>query len=157
MREAMARQGPPDGGPMGPGTGGARIGGGPPGSLPDGDGDPREAMRPIFEPSEALTITQSEQEIVIDETYGRSRTLHPNGKKYKADNGTSEVKSEWKNGRLIVETKRDRGGKIVETWERSVTGTRLTATYKIEGGFGPSLTLRRVYGRSPASVPIQTR
>jgi hypothetical protein len=149
MREAMERQGPPDGGPMGPGMGG------PPGPLPDGD--PREAMQPIFEPSEELTITQSEQNVVIDEMYGRSRTLHPNGKKYKADNGTSEVKSEWKDGRLIVETKHDRGRKTVETWERSVTGRRLTATYKITGGFGPSLTLRRVYERAPASVPSEPR
>ena len=120
--------------------------GDPTGSLPDD----QEAMRPILEPAETLTITQSEREVAIDETFGRSRTLHPDGKKRKADNGTSEVKARWKNGSLVVETRRDRGRKIVETWQRSVDGTRLTATYKIEGPSGPALTLKRVYTLSPA-------
>ncbi len=140
MREAMERRQPRERDPRGPDPGG------PVGSLPDD----QEAMRPILEPTEALTITQSEREVAIDETFGRSRTLRPDGKERKADNGTSEVKVRWKNGSLVVETRRDRGRKIVETWQRSVDGTRLTATYRIERPSGPALTLKRVYTLSPA-------
>ena len=59
----------------------------------------------------------------MDEKFGRLRRLRPDGKKYKADNGASEIKSFWKEGRLVVETRRARGSSI-ETWERVPDGSR---------------------------------
>jgi hypothetical protein len=138
MREAMekgAGQGsrPPGGGGMG------------------GDDDPSQAMRAILEPAEALVITQTEAEIAVEEEFGETRHLHPDGKKYKTDNGASEIKVSWKEGRLVVETTRGRGGRVVETWERVPDGSQLIVNVKVEGGFGPGLTLRRVYDRQGGS------
>jgi hypothetical protein len=161
MREGMERGGGPGGGrppgggggmggPGGGGTGGPGGGGrmGPPPGGMGGDDDPREAMRAIMEPSEELTIAQTEAEIEVEEKFGATRRLHPDGKRYKTDNGTSEIKAFWKQGQLVVETKRARGGRVVETWERIPDGSRLIVNVKIEGGFGPGLSLKRIYDRA---------
>jgi hypothetical protein len=118
----------------------------PPGAT--GDDDARESMRGIIEPAEELTITQSGSEIVVDEKFGRTRHLHPDGKKYKTDNGAAEMKTSWKEGKLVVETKSGRGGSVAETWEAAPDGSQLTVNVRLEGGFGPSVTLKRVYGRA---------
>lgn len=170
MREAMEKGGEAGGGrpPMGPGgggmggpsgggTGGPRGGGGgqvgaPQGGM-GGDDDTREAMKAIFEPAEELTLRQTGTEIVVDEKFGSTRRLHPDGKKYKTDNGTSDIKTSWKEGRLLVETKRARGGSVIETWELVPDGSRIILNVKIEGGFGPSVTLKRVYDRAPTDRP----
>jgi hypothetical protein len=147
MREGMEKRGGPSGGPpMGPGGGGGMRG-------PGGGGadDPREAMRALFEPAEELTVTQSESEIAVDEKFGRLRRLHPDGKKYKTDNGTAEIKSYWKDGKLVVETKRNRGASAIETWERVPDGSRLIVNVRLEGGPGPKLELKRIYDLAPAA------
>jgi len=106
--------GGPGGGMGGPGGGGGGRMGPPPGM--GGDDDSREAMRAIMEPAEELAIAQTGTEIAVDEKFGRTRRLHPDGKKYKTDNGASDIKTSWKEGRLLVETKGSRGGGVVETW-----------------------------------------
>ena len=102
----------------------------------------------IFEPAEELVIAQTETEIAVEEKFAETRHLHPDGKKYKTDNGASEIKVSWKEGQLVIETKRARGGRVVETWERIPDGSRLIVNVKMEGGFGPGLTLKRVYDRA---------
>ena len=139
--------GGPGGGMGGPGGGGGGGRMGPPPGGMGGDEDPREAMRAIMEPSEELVIGQTETEIAMDEKFGRTRRLHPDGKKYKTDNGASEIKASWKDGKLLVETKRARGGSVLETWEPVPDGSRLIVNVKMEGGFGPGLALKRVYDR----------
>ena len=138
--------GGPGGGMGGPGGGGGRMGP-PPGGM-GGDDDPREAMRAVFEPAEELVIEQTETEITVEEKFAETRHLHPDGKKYKTDNGASEIKASWKEGQLVIETKRSRGGRVVETWERIPDGSRLIVNVKMEGGFGPGLALKRVYDRA---------
>ena len=128
------------GGPMGP----------PPGGL--GDDDTRESMRAILEPAEELTIEQGASEVTIDERFGRMRRLHPDGKKYKTDNGASDIKTSWKEGKLLVETKPARGGSVIETWELVPDASRIIVNVKMEGGFGPGLTLKRVYDRAEGSA-----
>jgi hypothetical protein len=144
--------GPGGGGMGGPGGGGGMggRGGGRTGPPPDAgdDNESREAMRALLEPAEELTITATEAEIVIAELYGTTRNLHPNGKPYKTDNGTAEIKALWKEGKLVVEKKDPRGGKLVETWERVAEGNRILVDVKLEGGFGPALVLKRVYDRA---------
>jgi hypothetical protein len=130
------------------GTGGR--GGGPMGSPPGGmgDDDARESMRAIFEPAEELAVTQTATEVAVDEKFGRTRRLHPDGKKYKTDNGASEIKTAWKEGKLVVETKRDRGMGVIETWELVPDASRIIVNVKMQGGFGPSVTLKRIYDRA---------
>jgi hypothetical protein len=158
MREAREKGGGPGGGrPPGGGGGMGGPGGGgrmgpPPGGM-GGDDDSREAMRAIVEPSEELTIAQTETELEVEEKFGAARRLHPDGKRYKTDNGTSEIKAFWKQGQLVVETKRARGGRVVETWERIPDGSRLIVNVKVEGGFGPGVSLKRVYDRAEGGSP----
>jgi hypothetical protein len=130
----------------GPGGGGGRTG--PPPAGMGGDDDPREAMRAIFEPAEELAIAQSGTEIAVEERFGRTRRLHPDGKKYKTENGASEIKTAWKEGKLLVETRRERGGGVVEAWELVPDGSRIILNIKMEGGFGPAVTLKRIYDRA---------
>ena len=164
MREAREKGGgsgggrPPGGGPGGGGMGGSGGGmggpggggggrmGPPPGT--GGDDASREAMRAIMDPAEELAIAQTGTEIAVDEKFGRTRRLHPDGKKYKTDNGASEIKTSWKEGRLLVETKGGRGGGVVETWEVSPDGSRLIVNVKMQGGFGPGVELKRIYDRA---------
>jgi hypothetical protein len=160
MRESMERGAGSPGGrpPVGPGGGGMGGAGGggrtspPPGGM-GGDADPREAMRAILEPAEELTIAQTGTEVAMEETFGQTRRLHPDGRKYKTDNGTSEMKASWKEGALVVDTKRAQGTRVVETWERVPDGSQLIVSVKMEGGFGPSLVLKRVYDRAQGDAP----
>ncbi|HSD66857.1 MAG TPA: hypothetical protein VLF95_09160 [Vicinamibacteria bacterium] len=162
MREGMegreGRGGGPGGGPGGgrPGGGGMGGRGGRPGPPPGGMGggdDARESMRAILEPAEELEVTQAVAEIAIDEKFGRTRRLHPDGKRYKTDNGVSEVKTSWKEGKLLVETKSSRGGGVVETWELVPDRSRIILYVKMEGGLGPGVSLKRIYDRAKEGEP----
>jgi hypothetical protein len=147
--------GVPRGGGMGRGGGGMGGPGGRMGPPPGGMGgdDARESMRAVFEPAEELAITQTGAEIAIDEKYARTRRLHPDGKKYKTDNGASEIKTSWKEGKLHVETKGARGGGVVETWELVPDHSRIILNVEMEGGFGPRVALKRIYDRAKDSAP----
>jgi hypothetical protein len=169
MREGKEGRGGPGGGrpPTGPGGGGGGMGGpgggggggmgGPPGGggrmgpPPDTSDDARESMRAIFDPAEELAIAQTEAEIAVDEKFGRMRRLHPDGKKYKTDNGAAETKTSWKEGKLQVETRRNLGGSVIETWELIPDRSRLILNIRIDGGFGPSVPLKRIYDRAKES------
>ena len=91
---------------------------------------------------------KSAPEIVIDESYGRRRALHTDGKKHKTENGTAEVKAEWRPGRLVIQTKDREGRRIVESWELSASRDRLIVEVKLEAGIGPKVVLKRVYERA---------
>jgi hypothetical protein len=153
MREGMEGRGGHGGGPGGSGPGGRVPGGGPPPGGMGGDDDAHESMRAIIEPAEELAVAQTATEIAIDEKFGRTRRLHADGKKYKTDNGASEIKTSWKGGKLLVETKRARGGSVVEAWELVPDGSRIIVNVKMEGGFGPSVTLKRIYDRGKEGEP----
>jgi hypothetical protein len=149
------------GGMGGPGMGGGGMGGRRGGRMGPADGegeeDRRAAIRSLFEPAEEIEIFQGDPEIVLAEKFGRRRTVHADGRKYKADGGRSEVKTGWKDGRLIVETQGARGRKITETWAISNEGKRLTDTVKVEGGFGPAGSLKRVYDRATSEAKPGTQ
>jgi hypothetical protein len=58
-----------------------------------------------------------------------------------------------KDGKLLVETKGGPGGGVVETWELVPDRSRIIVMVKIEGGFGPSVALKRIYDRARESQP----
>jgi hypothetical protein len=166
MREGREGRGGPGGGGMGgpgggmggPGGGGmgGRGGGGPMGPRPGamgGDDDARMSIQAIFEPAEELVVARSGNEISIADKFGRARRLHPDGKKYKTENGASEIKTSWKQEKLSVETKGARGGGVAETWELVPDRSRIIVMVKMQGGFGPSVTLKRIYDRAKESQP----
>ncbi len=164
MREAMetGRAGGSDGG--GGGFGGRGRGGGGRGGRGSGGmggggrearsgagGDPREAMREIFEAPAELAITPTESEVVILEKDGRLRTLHTDGNKYKAEGGAAEVQTRWDGTKLVVETRSERGPRITETFDVAPDPARLTVTLKIDGSRGPTVTVKRVYDPAETS------
>jgi hypothetical protein len=94
----------------------------------------------------ALTITQTPQEITIIEEDGRFRALHPDGKEYKGTAG-EKVQTRWDGARLVVETKGERGPRLVETFEFGPE--ELVTVARIEGGRGEPVSVRRVYRQAP--------
>ena len=165
------RGGPPSPGPGGRRGGGmGRAGGQGPGRRPGGSGggNPREAMRAFVEAPAEMLITPTQNEIVILETDGRLRALHPDGRTYKSEAGASETKTRWDGGRLVVETRAGSGLEVVETFvllsapARETSGTEakgsngarsaaprsdrtLTVTVRIKGMRRPEMTLTRIY------------
>jgi hypothetical protein len=115
------------------------------GSSTPSDGDLTKKSSALNPPLE-LKVAQTEAEIDVDDMVGKVRKLYPNGKKYKSDDGDSEVKSSWHDGKLQVETKKSHGGSVTETWERVPDGSRLIVHVKLEGSFG-KLELKRIYDR----------
>ena len=132
------------GGGMGGGRGAGRSGA--------RGGDPQDSMREVFEAPVEFTITPTASEVVILEKDGRLRTLHADGKKYKAEGGAAEVEAHWDGGQLVVDTKSDRGPRITETFDAAPDRTRLTVTLKVDGSRGPSVTVKRVYEPTEAAT-----
>ena len=132
------------GGGMGGGRGAGRSGA--------RGGDPQDSMREVFEAPAEFTITPTASEVVILEKDGRLRTLHADGRKYKAEGGAAEVEARWDGGQLVVDTKSDRGPRITETFDAAPDRTRLTVTLKVDGSRGPSVTVKRVYDPTEAAT-----
>jgi hypothetical protein len=130
---------------------GGRTGRGSPLQSVDED-DPRGAKRTAG-PPDAMTVTQVESEIVVEETPGQTRNLYPNGKTYKTDEGATQIRTSWKDGKLVVEKKNVRGWRLVERWELAPDRGRVVIHLLLEGGSRPKLTLTRVYDRDDASTP----
>ena len=80
-----------------------------------------------------FTVRQSEVEIVAQEDSGQGRSFYLNGRTYKADDGTADIRSAWKKGPLVFEKKSDRGWKYTETWLLTPEG-RLQVEIRMAGG-----------------------
>jgi hypothetical protein len=141
MREAMKNRRPEGGGGGMPRGSGGGPRGGPGGPRPDGEGGQWSSL----EAAKAMTVTHTAFEIAVVEDDGRLRTLHPDGRAYKAENGALDVKTRWDAGRLVVETKSERGPKAIETWSLDAQG-RLVIQTNLEGPHG-SVQWKRVYDR----------
>ena len=146
-RGGGVRGGPGGGGPGG-GFGGGRPGG-PGGPGGGGGGDAfRETMRSLVEAPPSLTITQTAAEVTIIEEDGRFRALHPDRKEYRGTAG-EKIETRWDGARLVVETKGERGPKLVETFEGGAD--ELVMVSRVEGGRGEPVSVRRVYRREAPS------
>lgn len=133
-------------GGRGGGFGGRGGGGGYGGQSGGGDADNAGrggSMRSFFEPPDTLTITQTADEIAVDDGQ-RVLHLHPDGKKIKAENGGAETTTKWRGNELVVETKTERGNKIDSAYMSVPDKHQLYVTSTFEGRSGP-VTVRRVY------------
>jgi len=129
------------GGAGGPGGGFGGRGGG----DRDADGGNRGgSMRSFFEPPETLMITQSAEEIGVDDGQ-RVLHLHPDGKKIKSDGGGDDTTTKWRGNELVVETKTERGTKIDSAYMAVSEKHQLYVTSTLEGRSGQPITVRRVY------------
>jgi hypothetical protein len=100
------------------------------------DEDPR-GPRQTAGPADALTITQTDPEIVVAELSGPTRRFYPDGRSYKADEGASDVKSRWRDGTLVVEKKSVHGWRLSEIWQLAPDRSRLQLSLRFEGGSRP--------------------
>lgn len=164
MRGGRGGRGGPEGGGIGPpgggrgGSGGRGGGfggrrrprGGDAGGVHGGDGDPRAAMRAVFEAATELTITHTAREIAILEKDGRLRALHPDGEKYEDSSG-AEVKTRWDKDRLVVQTSRGRGPSVTETWRMAGEPAQLVVQLRFQPPNGRDVTVKRVYDRATAT------
>jgi hypothetical protein len=96
----------------------------------------REAMRDIMEPSDHLTITQTETMIVITTAEGRTTRLSPDGSRIKDDNTKIERKTRWDGDRLVSDITGALAGKITQTYALDPERHQLRITANLEGGRG---------------------
>jgi hypothetical protein len=128
------------------------------GRLSEGidENDPRGAKRTAG-PPDAMTVTQAELEIVVEESPGQTRNLYPDGKTYETDEGATRIRTRWKDGRLVVERKNVRGWRLIETWDLAPGRDRVVIHRLLEGGSGPKLSLTRVYDRQAGATARAAR
>ena len=156
-----------DGGRSGPG-GGRRRGGGGGGGFGGGFGrggrgggdgrgaaqeNPedtarmRDAMRSITDPSDHLTITQTESMVVLTEADGRTMRLSPDGKKIKDDNTKIERKTKWEGGKLVSEITGLGPGKMTQSFavDPDTRQLRVTVVMESRERSGQARTIAHVY------------
>ena len=128
------------GGHGGFGGGGMGRGGGMRGERqnPDEIARMRAAMRDLTDPSEHLTITQTDSMIVITGADGRTTRLSPDGKKIKDENTGVERKTKWDGARLVSEVSGLGPGKATQTFTVDPESHQLRITVQIEGRGGRS-------------------
>ncbi len=96
----------------------------------------REAMREIINPSDHLTITQSESMIIITSADGHTTRLSPDGKKIKDENTHTERKTKWDGDKLVSEISGLGSGKITQTFSVDPEHHQLRIAATMEGGGG---------------------
>jgi len=137
-------------GRRGGGGGFGRMGGGGGGDR-GGRGNPeemarmRDAMRDLANPSDHLTITQTESMIVITGADGRTTRLSPDGKKIKDDNTKIERKTKWDGPSLVSEISGLGPGKMTQTFSIDPERHQLRVVVQMEGRSGQPRTITRVY------------
>lgn len=144
------------GGGRGPGGGGSGWGGGHGGGM--GHGGPRggsqngpsAAAVELFAAPQ-ITITNLTPEVTMLEPDGAIRRLHADEKAYKDEAGR-EVKARWDEGRLVVDTKGERGH-VRETWSVASDPRRLELLLEVERPYGSAVKIRRVYDPVDRSAP----
>jgi hypothetical protein len=134
------------GGRGGFGGGGGRYGGGMgrgggmrgAGMNPEEMQRMRDAMRDLTNPSDHLTIAQTDSMIVLTGADGRTTRLSPDGKKIKDDNTGIERKTKWDGGKLVSEISGLGPGKATQTFAVDPEHHQLKITVQMEGRGGRS-------------------
>ncbi len=113
-----------------------------------GGSDPTPAM--LFTPS-YITITNLLPEITMLEPDGGIRRLHADDKLYQKASG-AEVRTRWEEGRLLVETKAERG-RVRETWAATRQPRRLEVRLDVERPSGGAVVIKRVFDPVDPNAP----
>jgi hypothetical protein len=101
-----------------------------------------------------LRIDQREQQIVISDDAGHTRTFYPDGKKHQetdAGGKKTSTKAEWNGDALTAESKLTHSGKLTETCRLTPDGKQLYVVSRFEDASlaGP-VSIRRVYDLATA-------
>jgi len=133
------------GGGMGRGGGGG--GGGQAARNPDEVARMRDAMRDVVDPSERLTIVQTDSMVLITGADGRTTRLSADGKKIKDDNTGIERKTKWDAGKLVSEISGLGNGKMTQTFSIDPEAHQLRIVVQMDGGRSGPRTVTHVYDR----------
>ena len=112
----------------------------------------QEAQRLLADPPTSMVMTYADPKLVIAAADGRTRTLYPDKRKQKTNNGNAEVQTRWDDDRIVAETKFG-SIKVIETYVLAMDGQQLIVTAKMDipdRGRGRDRSrpeLRRVYDR----------
>jgi hypothetical protein len=96
----------------------------------------RAAVRDLVDPSDHLTITQTDSMIVITGADGRTTRLSPDGKKIKDENTGVERKTRWDSAKLVSEISGLGSGKATQTFTVDPESHQLRITVQMEGRAG---------------------
>jgi hypothetical protein len=134
------------------GTSGGRPGGMSgerPGGREGGPGGMR--MQALLDPPTILTITGNDAELTFDAGDDVLVRYHLDGKKYKQEGGSFEVKAAWKGAELVIETKPTEGsGRVTSTCGLLLESGRLQIVTTLEGPRGGDpISVKRVYDPAP--------
>ena len=159
------------GGGRGPGGGGRRGGGGVGGGWggrgggrgagaamnPDDMARMRDAMRDLINPSNHLTIVETDSMVVMTSADGRTTRLAPDGKKVKDDNTGIERKTKWDGEKLVTEfSGLGPMGKVTQTIAADPESHQLRIVLQMEGGRqaggGQAAAGHSAQGRGPRTV-----
>jgi hypothetical protein len=106
----------------------------------------REAVRDLTNPSNHLTIVETESMIVITSADGHTTRLSPDGKKIKDDNTGIERKTKWDGARLVTEISGlGPAGKATLTIAANPESHQLRIVVQMEGG-------RSAQGSGPRTI-----
>jgi hypothetical protein len=95
----------------------------------------RDAMRDLTNPSDHLTIVETESMVVITAADGHTTRLSPDGKKIKDDNTHIERKTKWDGGKLVTEISGlGPAGKATQTLAADPEAHQLRIVVQMEGG-----------------------
>jgi hypothetical protein len=93
----------------------------------------RDAMRDVMDPSDRLTIVQTESMVLITGADGRTTRLSPDGKKIKDENTGVERKTKWDAGKLVSEISGLARGKMTQTFAVDPQTHQLRVAVQLEG------------------------
>jgi hypothetical protein len=147
MRETRTLRGAPGSGRGG--FGGGRRGGGLGGRRARPEGREEEGPGTVDpEALETLRIVHRDPELRVTDGVGREHVLFTDNRKTEEERslGTVRIRTKWKDGRVVVTTKSQRGPKITETYAVAADGSVLTVVTKIAGQRA-DVEFRRVYDR----------
>jgi hypothetical protein len=95
----------------------------------------RDALRDLTNPSDHLTIVETESMVVITAADGRTTRLSTDGKKIKDDNTHIERKTKWDGGKLVTEISGlGPAGKATQTLAADSETHQLRIVVQMEGG-----------------------
>jgi hypothetical protein len=117
----------------------------------------RDAMRDLTNPSDHLTIVETESMVVITSADGRTTRLSTDGKKIKDDNTHIERKTKWDGAKLVTEISGlGPAGKATQTLAADPETHQLRIVVQLEGGrsagSGQSGSTGSGQGRGPRTI-----
>jgi hypothetical protein len=139
--------------------GGGRWGGGSGGRDPrDSASEPtagRQLMDEFLNPQKTLTLAVSATEVSVTGDDGEVRHLRPDGKKVKAEDGSSiEQKTRWEGANLVTEMWVSNGPKLRSTYSIAPDGTSLAVLQHLESPrLSQAVDVRRFYDPAPPPSP----